>query len=73
VRLRNGEVYRNVVQFARGGLQSPLSRQEVEAKFLDCASRAIGEGSARLVLHMVSTLEQLADVRQLCALLAGRP
>ena len=45
--------------------------QEMRAKFVDCARRAIDEAAIQGVVEYVERLETLKDVGDLCALLAG--
>ncbi len=71
IRMGNGETYHESVLLAKGGKQSPLSQAEIEAKFMDCAARAISESQSRELLAMLLDLDHLADVRELTKLLAA--
>jgi 2-methylcitrate dehydratase PrpD len=71
VRLKDGKVLSRHVEYAKGGPQTPLSPQEMRAKFVDCARRAIDEAAIQNVVDYVERLETLKDVGDLCALLAG--
>lgn len=71
VRLKDGKILSRYVEYAKGGPQAPLSGQEMRAKFVDCARRAIDEAAIQGVVEYVERLETLKDVGDLCALLAG--
>jgi 2-methylcitrate dehydratase PrpD len=71
VRLKDGTILSRHVEYAKGGPQAPLSAQEMRAKFVDCARRAIDEAAIQNVVEYVERLETLKDVGDLCALLAG--
>jgi 2-methylcitrate dehydratase PrpD len=45
VRLKDGKILSRYVEYAKGGPQAPLSAQEMRAKFVDCARRAIDEAA----------------------------
>ncbi len=56
------------------GPRHPMSHDELEAKFMDCAVRALPRGQARRLFARLCELERLADVRELDELLgAGGP
>ena len=71
VRLKDGKILSRYVEYAKGGPQAPLSGQEMRAKFVDCARRAIDEAAIQGVVEYVERLETLKDIGDLCALLAG--
>jgi hypothetical protein len=71
VRLKDGKIFSQHVEYAKGGPQGPLSAQEMRVKFVDCARRAIDETAIQKVVEHVERLETLKDVADLCALLAG--
>jgi 2-methylcitrate dehydratase PrpD len=52
------------------GPEKPLPRPRLEAKFLDCAQRALEPAAARLALQMIDRFEDLADVGELTTILA---
>jgi 2-methylcitrate dehydratase PrpD len=52
------------------GPENPLPRPRLEAKFLDCAGRALEPAAATQALHMVASFEALDDVADLTKVLA---
>ncbi len=65
VRLKDGNVRRGVTTAPKGDVANPMSDEELETKFLDCASLALGEGRAKDALELIRSFEQLDDVRRL--------
>ena len=55
----------------KGDAANPMSDEELEAKFLECASLALGEGRAKDALEMIRSLDRLEDVGRLTDTLAG--
>ena len=70
VRLKNGKTLSRYVEYAKGGPQAPLSKDELRAKFIDCAHRVIDETAVQGILKSVDHLENLRDVGGLCQLLS---
>ncbi|MBV8083359.1 MAG: MmgE/PrpD family protein [Chloroflexi bacterium] len=56
-RLKDGSRRIAKVEAARGGPDSPLSDGEMDAKFLDCASRVLDAGQAREVIGLLRDLD----------------
>jgi len=52
------------VRYARGNAKSPLTEQDLQRKFVDCAARG-GRRDAESVYARLQKLDQLADVRSL--------
>jgi 2-methylcitrate dehydratase PrpD len=71
IRLRNGETYSREVEHAKGSPEVPMTADEIEAKFTECAGRVLGESSTRRALETIGNLETLEDIRPLCELLMG--
>ena len=71
VELVDGRVEQAETRFGRGHPQNPLSADELEAKFLGLAERAIGRTRAQELNALLGELEQLADVSKLTAYLAA--
>jgi hypothetical protein len=71
VRLKDGKILSRHVEYSKGGPQAPLSAQEMRAKFVHCARRAIDEAAIQNVVEYIERLETLKDVGDLCALLVG--
>lgn len=70
VETRDGRVLRETVAFRKGDARNPLSRAEIEQKFLDFATRSIGRERSEAVMGLVDDLERLDDTARLVALLA---
>jgi 2-methylcitrate dehydratase PrpD len=74
VRLKDGSVRRGVTAAPKGDATNPMSDEELETKFLECAGLALGEGRAKDALALVRSMERLDDVRRLTeALVAPAP
>jgi 2-methylcitrate dehydratase PrpD len=56
-----------------GGSTDPLSDQELEEKFRNCASIALDRSAIARIRELVSRLDRLDDVNELAAMLEGRP
>jgi 2-methylcitrate dehydratase PrpD len=68
VHLLGGEVWTETVLEAKGGPSNPMSRQEIEDKFRECAAGVLSEAGMDRVLEMVAALE---DLDCLCDLTAA--
>ncbi len=65
LKLRNGSVLdTGEIRFAKGNAMNPLSIEELEGKFLDCASRAQGVDGKRLFAQLAN-LSTLVSIQQL--------
>lgn len=69
VRTVDGRRFRKRVDHARGRSENPLTREQLDAKFVALAEPAIGERQARAVIELVNGLEDLSHVGELIALL----
>jgi 2-methylcitrate dehydratase PrpD len=67
VTLRDGRVLRDEAHGARGYPERPASSDELTAKFLSCATRALPEADAHRALELLRAVERLDDVRTLTA------
>jgi 2-methylcitrate dehydratase PrpD len=70
IRLADGTVLEENQPHPRGGLESPLPPEEIEAKFRANARLALSEGQLDLIVKSVKTLEQLASITTLSNLLS---
>jgi 2-methylcitrate dehydratase PrpD len=52
------------------GPEKPLPRPRLEAKFLDCAGRALAPTAAKRALHTIDRFDELADVGELLLILS---
>jgi 2-methylcitrate dehydratase PrpD len=69
IRLRNGRVIRGTADVFRGHPARPMSREEIEAKFSECAALCLPKAKARAAAEAVWRLERLPRVRELVRLL----
>ena len=69
VRLRDGRVLTERADGARGYPERPASDEELDAKFLQCARRALPEATCQRALEMLRRIEQIEDIRVLTAAL----
>lgn len=66
VRLTSGvEIAHEPVRYARGSWQKPLGREELAAKFLDCATRRLDRVQAIALFDQLWELDELPSIRQL--------
>lgn len=72
LRLRNGQIYSREVEHAKGSPEVPMTAEEIETKFSDCAGRVLSKSSTRRTLKNIQNLETLQDIRPLCKLLMGK-
>jgi 2-methylcitrate dehydratase PrpD len=73
VTLRNGERHTRERTIGKGHPSDPMSRDEREAKFRDCASvaeRPLDAARSKQIIAMVDELDGVADVSELADLLA---
>jgi hypothetical protein len=69
IRTRHGKLYSQKLDGFRGEAEYPLSRKEIEAKFLDLASGVIGEPKAKKVIAFIPGLEKKDSIKELGSLL----
>ena len=72
IRLRDGRVLEKVESAASGHPRKPMSREQLEAKFFECAELVIDYQQARRAADMIWDLEKLAQVTDLHEALSGR-
>jgi len=71
IRLKNGQTHSCQAEYAKGGPENPMTRDELKAKFMECARETISPSAAERTLESVERLETLDNIRPLCELLAG--
>jgi 2-methylcitrate dehydratase PrpD len=68
----DGRSFSKRVDYARGRSENPLTRDELEAKFIRWAEPVVGEPRAREIIDVVRDIESLPDVSELIGLMQGR-
>ncbi|MGH2735410.1 MAG: MmgE/PrpD family protein [Actinomycetota bacterium] len=71
IRLKDGRVVEAVESFATGHPNKPMSREQLQGKFFECADLAIDRDRARLAADMIWRLDELEHVGKLHEMLAG--
>jgi 2-methylcitrate dehydratase PrpD len=71
IRLRDGRVLTERANGARGYPAQPATDDELNAKFLQCARRALPETSCQSALELLHHIEQVEDIRVLTETLSG--
>ncbi|MFC2005727.1 MmgE/PrpD family protein [Chloroflexota bacterium] len=72
VRLRDGREYSHQVLIAKGRPGNPLTREELVAKYRDCAGFALSREDTEQSLELVLKLEDLDDITELMNLVGSR-
>jgi 2-methylcitrate dehydratase PrpD len=70
--LADGAILEENQPHPRGGLESPLPPEEIEAKFRANSRLALSERQLDLIVKSVKTLEQLASITALSDLLSPK-
>jgi 2-methylcitrate dehydratase PrpD len=71
VRLKDGTELSRRVEAAKGDPENPLTTNEIESKFLDCAQSVFSRQDSKRLLSKIHTLERLKDISELMDLLSG--
>ena len=71
ITLSDGRVLEREARGARGYPAQPATAEELHAKFLDCAQRALPHDGAGRALQALQELDQVADVRDLTRTLSA--
>jgi 2-methylcitrate dehydratase PrpD len=72
VKLGNGTEYSRKVEVPKGDPESPLTDEELSAKFIDCTRSALSQMEIEKVLEMVGHLESLKSISELMKLITFR-
>jgi len=65
VKLKDGKEFSRRVDMAKGNPDDPLSRDELTAKFMDCARLAISEDKSRRFVELIDDFEHLGNIKEL--------
>lgn len=71
IRLKDGRVLEKVESAATGHPLKPMNREQLEAKFFECAELAVSEEKARRAADMIWDLEKLEQVGELHKILSN--
>jgi 2-methylcitrate dehydratase PrpD len=66
--LRDGRTLSAQASFARGSPQRPFTRDELLAKFRECAALALPPARVAELIAAIERIEEAPDVRELLAL-----
>jgi 2-methylcitrate dehydratase PrpD len=69
IKLKNGEVLQQRVDYAKGTIKNPMSKKELEDKFRGLASMTVSAEQVEKIIQTVTDLEELEDVIKLVLLL----
>lgn len=65
VKMRDGRVFSKKVEAAKGDPRNPLTLEELQGKFRDCASYTLSAQNVEMALRLISDIDHLADIRKL--------
>lgn len=65
VKLKDGRVFSKEVAIAKGMPQNPLTADEFNAKYRDCAATVLSSGGVEKSLSILANLEKTKDIREL--------
>ena len=71
VKLHDGRQYSHEVLSAKGSPDNPLTSDELERKYRDCSSTALSAEATERSLAIVSRLEDVSDIAELCDLVTS--
>ena len=71
IRLKDGTEFSRRVEAARGDPGNPLTTEEIELKFLDCAQAVFSQREARQILDEIFHLEDIKDISAFMELLGS--
>jgi 2-methylcitrate dehydratase PrpD len=69
IKLNNGTVYKERIDYAKGTIQNPMTRQELENKFIGLTSNILPAKKIEGIIQNVMELEDLDNINKLASLL----
>ncbi len=69
IQLKNGSIHERTVQFAKGTIQNPMTREELEDKFRELTKTILTKEHTKNIIDIVCELEGLDNLHELSALL----
>ncbi len=70
VKLKDGQEYFKEVTFAKGMPQNPLSLDEFNSKYRDCASTVLSEEGVEKSLSLLTNLQQVKNITEVTEIIA---
>lgn len=71
IRQKNGTVYGQTVNAAKGSILNPMTGEEVRQKFRDFASTVLSPGEVSGIINRVAELDSMEDITELVKLLVA--
>lgn len=71
IKLKNGEVFKKRVDYAKGTIKNPMKIKELEDKFEGLAAMVISSGRIEKIIQTVMGLEEVNDISSLASLLVA--
>jgi 2-methylcitrate dehydratase PrpD len=72
VTLKSGKTHEKLVKISRGDPAAPLSREELQDKFRDCAQLCLDGPTIDKTIETLESVDKLEKISDLTALLAGK-
>ncbi|MFC1970436.1 MmgE/PrpD family protein [Chloroflexota bacterium] len=73
LKLKDGTIYKERVNAAKGTILNPMTKEELHSKFRDLASRVLPDKQVENIIQTVGELEKLDNVFKLGVLLTAQP
>jgi 2-methylcitrate dehydratase PrpD len=72
IRLKDGSSFEETIDYAKGTIQNPMTKMELESKFKELTSRVFPKRQVESIMRTVSGLEDVENIHQLSSrLIAG--
>jgi len=72
VKLKDGKEYSHAIEIAKGDPQVPLTKEELHAKYKECAQLVLSKVDVERSLELMSNFEDLKDVSMLMDIVTQR-
>jgi 2-methylcitrate dehydratase PrpD len=69
VKLKNGNIFAKRVDFAKGTIQNPMTKKEIEDKFRGLASMVLPFSRVDKIKGMIDNLEELGNIQTIMRLI----
>ena len=71
IRLKDGSFFEEAVDYAKGTIQNPMTKKELEDKFRELTSRLLPEMQVESIITTISNLEELENIHELSSILVA--